>query len=367
MVGSTVYYLHEDALGSTVLETTSTVSVKFSSNYVPYGKNYAMTGKEVFMYTGKPYDSATGLYYEGARYYDPTTGRFTIQDSITGTQEDPMSLNRYIYARDNPMKIVDLAGHEWWNPISDITSAASAVGSAVSSGVSALSGAVSSEANTVSTDVSDVAGAVSNAWNSLPPVDQAVIATVAVVAVSAVTAGVAAPVLGVALYGTVGLSFGASAAASTVVATAAIGAASSAIASIVIGAAQDNASPNKVLEDAALGAVGGAFSGGATSVLGAFGFTSVAAKVAGQSVAGAISSSVSAYVKTGTVTAPTVVAGAGFGALGGYVGAYSDARYGDSVAAAIVSTGGTNLAQNSFTAIMGVPQVVYPYRWFGWS
>jgi len=158
MVGSTVYYLHQDALGNTRLETTTTVSVKFSSNYVPYGKNYAMMGKEVFMYTGKPYDSATGLYYEGARYYDPTTGRFTIQDSVTGTQEDPMSLNRYIYARDNPMKIVDLAGHEWWNPVSDLTAAASAVSSGVSSVTSA-----------VTAGVSDIAGAVSSAVNGLPP------------------------------------------------------------------------------------------------------------------------------------------------------------------------------------------------------
>ena len=119
MVGTTVYYLHQDALGNTRLETTTTVSVKFSSNYVPYGKNYAVSGKEVFMYTGKPYDSATGLYYEGARYYDPTTGRFITQDSITGVQEDPMSLNRYIYARDNPMRYIDPNGHasqqDFWN------------------------------------------------------------------------------------------------------------------------------------------------------------------------------------------------------------------------------------------------------------
>jgi RHS repeat-associated protein len=127
MVGTTTYYLHQDALGSTRLVATSTVTIKFSSYYVPYGNNYAISGKEVFMYTGKPYDSATGMYYEGARYYDPMTGRFTIQDSISGTQEDPMSLNRYIYARDNPMKIVDLAGHEWWNPITWVSSATNTV------------------------------------------------------------------------------------------------------------------------------------------------------------------------------------------------------------------------------------------------
>ena len=111
MVGSTTYYLHEDALGSTRLETTSTVTIKFSSNYIPYGSNYAVSGKEVFMYTGKPYDSATGLYYEGARYYDPTTGRFITQDSYPGSPADPLSMNLYVYARDNPERYTDPDGH----------------------------------------------------------------------------------------------------------------------------------------------------------------------------------------------------------------------------------------------------------------
>ncbi|HEV2225974.1 MAG TPA: RHS repeat-associated core domain-containing protein [Nitrososphaerales archaeon] len=111
MVGSTVYYLHQDALGSTRLVATATVTIKFSSNYVPYGNNYAVSGKEVYMYTGKPQDSNTGLYYFGARYYDTTTGRFVTQDSQRGNKNDPMTMNLYIYARDNPERYVDTNGH----------------------------------------------------------------------------------------------------------------------------------------------------------------------------------------------------------------------------------------------------------------
>ncbi|MDE1853769.1 MAG: RHS repeat protein [Thaumarchaeota archaeon] len=111
MVGTGVYYLHQDALGSTRLVATATVTIKFSSNYVPYGQNYAVSGKEVFMYTGKPYDSATGLYYYGARYYDATTGRFVTQDTYSGSKIDPMSMNLYIYARDNPERMIDPNGH----------------------------------------------------------------------------------------------------------------------------------------------------------------------------------------------------------------------------------------------------------------
>ena len=111
MAASTVCYLHQDALESTRFETTSTVSIKFTSNYMPHGCNYALSGKEVFMYTGKPHDSATGLYCLGARFYDPTTGRFVTQDSHPGSVADPMTLNLYVYARDNPERYVDPGGH----------------------------------------------------------------------------------------------------------------------------------------------------------------------------------------------------------------------------------------------------------------
>ena len=112
MVGTGVYYLHQDALGSTRLVTTSTVGIRFSSKYVPYGNNYAMTGKEVFMYAGKPYDAGTGLYYMGTRFYDSTIGRFITQDPSNGTKISPLSQNRYIYALDNPERYVDQNGHD---------------------------------------------------------------------------------------------------------------------------------------------------------------------------------------------------------------------------------------------------------------
>lgn len=72
MVGSVTYYVHGDQLGSVRLVMTSTLTATFSSNYVPYGQSYGSMGSNVFMYTGAPYDSVTGLYYFGARFYDPT-------------------------------------------------------------------------------------------------------------------------------------------------------------------------------------------------------------------------------------------------------------------------------------------------------
>ncbi|MDG6990888.1 MAG: RHS repeat-associated core domain-containing protein [Nitrososphaerota archaeon] len=111
MVNYTTYYLHQDALGSTVLTMTATVTPAFKAEYVPYGPSYGVTGEEAFQYTGKLLDEATGLYYEGARYYDPETGRFVTEDSYQGDRTDPMTMNLYIYARDNPERYNDPTGH----------------------------------------------------------------------------------------------------------------------------------------------------------------------------------------------------------------------------------------------------------------
>ena len=57
-----------------------------------------------FTYFGQTYDEETGLYYLRARYYDPTTGRFTQQDPA----ED--GYNWYIYGNQNPVMFADYTG-----------------------------------------------------------------------------------------------------------------------------------------------------------------------------------------------------------------------------------------------------------------
>ena len=109
--GTTTDYFHEDALGSVRLETSSSEATLFSADYRPYGPTYGATASVAFGYTGKPTDAATGLYYSGARFYDPASGRFMTQDSSTGSQTAPLTLNRYIYACDDPMSVVDPTGH----------------------------------------------------------------------------------------------------------------------------------------------------------------------------------------------------------------------------------------------------------------
>ena len=52
----------------------------------------------------------SGLYYLRARWYDPSTGRFTSRDPLNGSPDAPASLNAYAYARANPLAMSDPSG-----------------------------------------------------------------------------------------------------------------------------------------------------------------------------------------------------------------------------------------------------------------
>ncbi len=106
-VEDAVYYFHTDHLGSTRLTTDETGSVVTAVDYQPFGVNEG-TG-ETHLFTGKEED-ASGLYYFGARYYDPELGRFLTRDPISGSQTNPQSLNPYIYCLDNPLRYRDRWG-----------------------------------------------------------------------------------------------------------------------------------------------------------------------------------------------------------------------------------------------------------------
>ncbi len=108
--GSSLFYYHTDALGSTRLVTSSTKTVVFSDNYQPYGQDNGSTGSETYRFTGKPYSSATGFYYELERWYDASTGRFVSRDPLPGDAPSPQSLNGYAYVRNLPTVLRDPTG-----------------------------------------------------------------------------------------------------------------------------------------------------------------------------------------------------------------------------------------------------------------
>jgi RHS repeat-associated protein len=64
----------------------------------------------VHKFTGKERDSESGLDDFGARYFASTMGRFMSPDLLGGHQEDPQTLNKYVYARNNPLNLTDPTG-----------------------------------------------------------------------------------------------------------------------------------------------------------------------------------------------------------------------------------------------------------------
>lgn len=110
--GGTVYF-HGDHQGSLSSVTNGAGQKVYTANYHPFGDTAQSVGakRTEWGYTGQKRDSATGLYYYNARYYDPTMGRFITPDTIVQDPYDPQYLNRYAYCRNNPVNLVDPTGH----------------------------------------------------------------------------------------------------------------------------------------------------------------------------------------------------------------------------------------------------------------
>ncbi len=108
-----VYYYHTDHLGSSSIITNSSGSKVEEIYYYPYGGTRLNQGSVnvKHKYTGQEEDAETGLYYYGARYYDPILGRFISADTIVPEPTNPQALNRYTYVLNNPLRYIDPTGH----------------------------------------------------------------------------------------------------------------------------------------------------------------------------------------------------------------------------------------------------------------
>jgi RHS repeat-associated protein len=104
-----VYYYHKDGLSSITELTNSAGNVVKTYRYDSFGNIYSQSGTldQPFTFTGREYDSESGLYYYRARYYDSKAGRFIGKDPIGFGGGD---VNWFRYVQNNPLNSNDPFG-----------------------------------------------------------------------------------------------------------------------------------------------------------------------------------------------------------------------------------------------------------------
>lgn len=110
--GNASYY-HFDSRGSTVALTDGSGQITEAYAYDPFGRyRNASASDNRFRYLGRHgvMDEFNGLDYIRARYYSTRRGRFISKDPTTGNDSDGQSLNRYVYALNNPVRLIDISG-----------------------------------------------------------------------------------------------------------------------------------------------------------------------------------------------------------------------------------------------------------------
>ncbi|MEO8502142.1 MAG: RHS repeat-associated core domain-containing protein, partial [Vicinamibacteria bacterium] len=85
-----------------------------SYEYTAFGEQYEHVGTDPqpYSFAGEPLDPNTGFQYHRARWMDPSAGRFAGMDPFVGSDDDPASLHRYLYATMDPVERVDPNGEE---------------------------------------------------------------------------------------------------------------------------------------------------------------------------------------------------------------------------------------------------------------
>ena len=105
------FYYHPDHLGSSSYITNLDGEVSQHIEYVPFGEVFIEernnTWNTPYLFNAKEFDEETGMYYYGARYYDP---RLSLWMSVDRFAEKYPATSGYNYAINNPVRYIDING-----------------------------------------------------------------------------------------------------------------------------------------------------------------------------------------------------------------------------------------------------------------
>jgi RHS repeat-associated protein len=112
-VGSTLYYVLKDHLGSASAVTDTSGNIVGEDRFLPFGETRFTTGTMYTdkLFTGQRALAGLGIYHYGARFYSPYINRFVSADIVVPGYTNPQSLNRYSYVTNNPLRYTDPTGH----------------------------------------------------------------------------------------------------------------------------------------------------------------------------------------------------------------------------------------------------------------
>lgn len=102
------YFYFQDHLGSSTYITDINGEIAQYSAYTPYGEMFCeYRNVTPYRFNGKELDTETGLYYYGARYYNPATALWLGVDPLASKYP---GVSPYVYCVGNPVKYVDPDG-----------------------------------------------------------------------------------------------------------------------------------------------------------------------------------------------------------------------------------------------------------------
>ncbi|WP_434574814.1 RHS repeat domain-containing protein [Riemerella anatipestifer] len=117
-----LYFYHPDHLGSSSYITDKDGNINQHTEYMAFGEvlfdEHKVSRRMPYLFNGKELDSETGLYYYGARYYDPRVSIFLNVDPLA---EKAPNWTPYRYGFNNPIKYTDPTGlfetkfGAWWH------------------------------------------------------------------------------------------------------------------------------------------------------------------------------------------------------------------------------------------------------------
>ncbi|MBC1284125.1 RHS repeat-associated core domain-containing protein, partial [Listeria welshimeri] len=115
-VGTKTLFYQYNAHGDVIALTDETGTVVASYSYDAWGNVLSSNEKRIeakqntFGFAGYKYDKEIGMYYLIARYYEPEQGVFISIDPDPGSEDNPITMNGYNYANNNPVMYFDADG-----------------------------------------------------------------------------------------------------------------------------------------------------------------------------------------------------------------------------------------------------------------